>query len=40
MIKVDGFTEDQAEMFIMNKSGLIINDVVSNEGKVVSRGEF
>ena len=40
MLENDGFTEEQAELLLMAKTRVFINDVVSDEGKVVGRGDF
>lgn len=40
MMRSDGFAESEAELAILTKDWLVVNDVVTNEGKVIGKGEF
>ncbi len=40
MLETDGFSEDEAELIVLSKDWLAINDIVTNEGKIISKGDF
>lgn len=40
MLEKDGFTCDEAEIILLNKTGHVINHIVNDEGKAIGKGEF